>query len=111
MFSFRKPSSLPVAGFRLAKKRSAVLPLMEGKSPPARMCPSTPSSVSTWLLALCPNVLTTLPVVVLISAMFWTLVPLTELKLPPVEGSDQRPPLQVLALTTPLTLGAHEVTV
>jgi hypothetical protein len=48
------------------------------------MCPRTPSRVCTEPPALCPKALTTLPVLVLISAMFLTLVPLTEVKTPPM---------------------------
>jgi len=48
------------------------------------MCPAVPSSVCTDPAALCANVVTTFPVLVLTSAMFFTVVPLTELNTPPM---------------------------
>jgi hypothetical protein len=61
---------------------------------------------------LLPKAPTTLPVVVLISAISFTAVPLTEVNWPPIYASAQLPPLKAIVLTkAPATSGAHEVTV
>ena len=85
MFRCAKPSSLPVAGLTLAMYGVAWLPLIQVNFPPTRMCPRTPSSVSTSPPAvLVPKPETTLPVDVLIFAMSLTAVPPTEVKSPPI---------------------------
>ena len=59
-------------------------PLMDVNAPPASRCPPTAATVSTVPLAACAKLVTTLPVLVLISAMLVTLVPLTFVKFPPM---------------------------
>ena len=59
-------------------------PLIDVKLPPTSRWPFTPASVSTPPFAEWAKVLTTLPVLVLIAAMFDTLVPLTDVKWPPM---------------------------
>ncbi len=78
-----KPSSLPVAGLRLAKYGSAVLPLMPLKAPPASRCPFATARVSTSPLALSLKPGTSAPVVVSTAAMFLAAAPPTEEKCPP----------------------------
>ena len=83
MDRFRNPSLRPVAGLRLTMRGMAA-PLMDVKVPPTSRWPPTAARVSTAPLALCAKPVTTLPVLVLISAMLVTLVPLTLVKFPPM---------------------------
>jgi len=61
-----------------------LLPLMPLKKPPVSRWPLAARMVSTWPLELDLNVETTLPVVVLISAMFFTAVLPTMVNFPPM---------------------------
>ena len=59
-------------------------PLTPVKLPPTSRWSPAPIMVCTAPDALVPKPATTLPVVVSISAMFWTAVPLTEVNFPPM---------------------------
>ena len=83
MDRFRNPSLRPVPGLRLTM-RGMPAPLMDVKAPPTSRCPRTGARISTVPLAACAKPVTTLPVLVLISAMLVTLVPLTLVKFPPM---------------------------
>src|SRR5258708_38559140 len=86
MFRLMKPSSLPVAGFRLAMYLSALLPFIEVKYPPTSKWPLLLASVSTWPLALWAKPACTAPVLVLIAAMFVAGVFCIGGELPPAEA-------------------------
>ena len=64
--------------------RAGLAPLTDVKVPPTSRWPRAAARVLTRPLALCANLLTTLPVLVLISAMLATPVPLTRVKFPPM---------------------------
>ena len=64
--------------------RAVLSPLTEVKVPPTSRWPRAAARVLTRPLALCWNLVTTLPVLVLILAMLLTLVPLTRVKFPPM---------------------------
>ena len=83
MDRFRNPSLSPVDGLRLTIRGMAGA--VDGREgPPTSRWPPTAARVSTVPLALCAKPVTTLPVLVLISAMLVTLVPLTLVKFPPM---------------------------
>src|SRR6516165_3086200 len=88
---------------------SVLLPLIVVKWPPTRRWLPLAWIVSTKLLALLAKAGTTAPVDVLTSAMSFTAVPSTEVKLPPMYASEQLPFAKAMVFTSPLAFGFQPV--